>query len=297
MKFSIIITHYNRPNLVINTINSFKNLIDKEIIIIDACSSEKKLEELKKMISTLNNINEIKIIESNKRLTVSMARNKGIDIANGEWIYFMDDDDEARKKFIKFLNKNKLNKKYDFYRFPNIERLNNKNKMLILKWWYKYYSPQVSTWLFNSNFLKSKNIKFNENVNYGEDFEFMIHVFDQEKIKSKYIHCFAFYYNKFTSVESMMRIKEEDPSNKNLVVRTLLNSSYKRKKIAALEFLVMDYHFSYKKGTYSNEKKTRKIYFDYYKQISPNFKTWIKMGFIWKLMFIPFFFFIKKKNY
>ena len=54
IKYSIIIPHFNRPDLIMNGINSFKNLKDKEIIIVDAMSSQENIEKLQ---------NNLKLIE------------------------------------------------------------------------------------------------------------------------------------------------------------------------------------------------------------------------------------------
>ncbi len=294
MKYSIIIPHYNRPDLIVKTIESFKNLKDKEILIIDDVSTEENLNRLENNINKLNFKNEINLIKSNTKLYLPGARNKGLDLAKGDWIYFIDDDDEVTPKFVKWLNKNKQNKKYDFYRFPNIERLDEKNKMYIYKWWHEKYSAQVSTYLFNKQFLNDSKIKFNEEIHYGEDFELMIQIFDLEKIKSKYIHLFAFYYNKFTNIDSMIRNKEETPSKKLKAIDIILNSNYKDKESYALSFLVGDFFFSYKKNAYSNEKETFKIYNDFYKRIKPKFKNWWNIYLPWKINYFSMKKYLKK---
>ena len=171
IKYSIIIPHFNRPDLIVNGINSFKNLKDKEIIIIDAMSSQENIEKLQSNLKLIDSQQNINLILSNERLNLSSARNKGLSLAKGKWVYFIDDDDEARDKFIKFLNKDKLKTKYDFYRFPNIEKKNKEFKSIIIKIfpWNNRYYPQVSTFLFNKDFLLKNNIHFNDLFNYSED--------------------------------------------------------------------------------------------------------------------------------
>ena len=297
MKYSIIIPHYNRPDLIINTIESFKDLKNKEIIIVDDVSKIENIEKLKQNISKLNFANnEIKLYESREKLYLPGARNKGMELAQGEWIYFIDDDDEATPQFIKWLNKSKQYKKYDFYRFPNIERLDGKNKMYIFKWWHKKYSAQVSTYLFNKAFLKQNKIKFNESILYGEDFELMVQIFDLKKVKSKYIHCFAFYYNKFSNVDSMIRNKEINPANKLDAINILLDSKYKNKNSYALSFLVGDFFFSYKNKAYSNEIQTYQVYQSFYEKIKPKFIDWWNIYIPWKIQYFSFKKYLKRNK-
>ena len=84
MKYSIIIPHYNRPDLIIKTIESFKDLKDKEILIIDDVSTEENLNRLENNINKLNFKNEINLIKSNTKLYLPGARNKGLDLAKGD---------------------------------------------------------------------------------------------------------------------------------------------------------------------------------------------------------------------
>ena len=139
IKYSIIIPHFNRPDLIINGIKSFKNLKDKEIIIVDAMSSQENIEKLQNNLKLIEQEQNINLVLSNKRLSNSLTRNKGLSLAKGKWVYFI--DDEAREKFIKFLNKDKLKSKYDFYRFPHIENKDGKFRGIIFRifpWNYKY---------------------------------------------------------------------------------------------------------------------------------------------------------------
>ncbi len=227
---------------------------------------------------------------------LSGARNKGLDLAKGEWIYFIDDDDEATPKFIKWLNKNRQNKKYDFYRFPNIERLDGKNKMYIYKWWHKKYSPQISTYLFNSNFFKETRIKFNTKVPYGEDIFFQMEIFEIKKIKSKYKHLCAFYYNRFSNIETMMKSKKHDPRNHLIWIDEALKTNYKAKKADSLTFFSIYFQNMYKQGNYENKELALKIFKEYYDKINPSFKDWWKVNLPWKIALSHFKKEIKRSN-
>ncbi len=283
MKYSIIIPHYNRPDLIIKTIESFKDLKDKEILIIDDVSTEENLEKLRSAITEMPDQNIILYeSEGGVKYYLSGARNKGLDLAKGEWIYFIDDDDEVTPKFVKWLNKNKQNKKYDFYRFPNIERLDGKNKMYIYKWWHKKYSPQISTYLFDSNFFNETKIRFNTKVPYGEDIFFQMEIFEIKKIKSKYKHLPAFYYNRFSNIETMMKSKKHDPKNHLIWIDEALKTNYKAKKSDSLTFFGIYFQNMYKQGNYENKKDALKIFKEYYDKINPTFKDWWKVNLPWK---------------
>ena len=100
---SVIITTYKRSEFLTRAINSvlkqtYKNF---EVIIVD---DNNKNDEYSKFTQTLLetyiNRNEIKIIQHDENKGISAARNTGIKEANGEYIAFLDDDDEFLPKKI-----------------------------------------------------------------------------------------------------------------------------------------------------------------------------------------------------
>ena len=89
MKISVIIPTYNRKKTLARAIQSVINqsLSPFEILIIDDGSNDGTEEWVKE------NFQNIKYIYQNNR-GVSSARNIGIKNANGDWIAFLDSDDE-----------------------------------------------------------------------------------------------------------------------------------------------------------------------------------------------------------
>ena len=298
IKYSIIIPHFNRPDLIINGINSFKELKNKEIIIIDAGSNEDNIQKLKQNLKQISYDQNINLFLTSKRLNISEARNKGLNIATGKWIYFIDDDDDARPKFIKFLNKGRLKEKYDFYRFPNIEKQNGKFERFILKIlpWNQKYSPQISTYLFKKHFLDKNNISFYENINYGEDRYFQMIVLNQKKIRIKYKHIFSFNYNKFSSINSLMRNQSINPSKNLKIIDDILNTNYKNKKVFALELLVSDFYWVFRNDIYKEINESIAIYKNYVKKINPKFTTFFQMDIASKFLYLIYLFNIKLKK-
>ena len=91
MKISVIIPTYNRKKYIKRAIDSVIRQSYKpfEIIVIDDGSTDGTYELIKKSYSS----SQISI-EKQINNGVSSARNKGVKLANGDWIAFLDSDDE-----------------------------------------------------------------------------------------------------------------------------------------------------------------------------------------------------------
>jgi glycosyltransferase involved in cell wall biosynthesis len=83
---SIVIPTYNSEKFMPNLLNSiFKNGIeDMEVIIVDDCSTDKTIECAKKY--------PLKIIQLETNVGPSRARNRGVNEAQGDIIFFLDAD-------------------------------------------------------------------------------------------------------------------------------------------------------------------------------------------------------------
>jgi teichuronic acid biosynthesis glycosyltransferase TuaG len=112
MLVSIIIPYYKKKDYIKKTINSIlKQTYEKfEIIIIN----DEPGELSKNILSFLKKKDSrIKIINNKKNIGAGKSRNKGINIAKGKYIAFIDSDDVWKK--------NKLLKQIEFMRRKNIE--------------------------------------------------------------------------------------------------------------------------------------------------------------------------------
>lgn len=92
-KLSIIVPVYNSSKYLYKCINSLLNqtLSDMEIILIDDCSTDNSLyiiDNYKKLYP-----NKIKVLVNNENKGTGYSRNKGLFIATGEYIGFIDSDD------------------------------------------------------------------------------------------------------------------------------------------------------------------------------------------------------------
>jgi teichuronic acid biosynthesis glycosyltransferase TuaG len=94
MKISVVIPIYNRTH---QTLSAVKSVLSQtypihEIILIDDGSDEETRSYLYSKIKVLSD--EIKIIEIEHSGRPAVARNVGISLSSGEWIAFLDSDDE-----------------------------------------------------------------------------------------------------------------------------------------------------------------------------------------------------------
>lgn len=101
-KYSIIIPHKNCTSLLSKCLNSIPARDDIEAIVVDDNSDNKEeVEEVCKNVGY-----DCKIIFSETNLGAGPARNKGMSIAQGEWVAFCDADDYfIKENFNKVLSK------------------------------------------------------------------------------------------------------------------------------------------------------------------------------------------------
>lgn len=176
-KISIIIPIYNTEKYLRKCLDSVCNQTfgDIEIICINDCSTDGSLNILNEYAQKDN---RIKIIDFKENRGVAIARNTGIDEAQGEYISFVDADDYVDLDFFEKLY-NKAIKTNSKLVVSNVqletENLQKQNDYIIndilkkIKDQPLYYNQLFWLGLYNSNLLKSNSIKFIENCIYGED--------------------------------------------------------------------------------------------------------------------------------
>ena len=92
--FSVIIPTYNRSKEIVNALDSVvcQTFNDFEIIVIDDFSTDDTELTIKEL-----NIPNLIFIKNQRKKGACGARNTGCDIANGEWLAFLDSDDLINK--------------------------------------------------------------------------------------------------------------------------------------------------------------------------------------------------------
>ena len=187
MNISVVIPTYNRKELLKRSIDSVINQTIKpsEIIIVDDGSNDGTEAMVKKKYDSLKLIKQ-------KNKGASAARNSGIKASSGEWICFLDSDDEWKNdKLEKQIIAMKSNPSYKFFHsneiwIKNGKRINQKKK-------HKKYGGDIFKKCLDmcrispSSVLIDKSIFeeigfFNENLVVCEDYELWLRICDKYEV-------------------------------------------------------------------------------------------------------------------
>ena len=101
MKFSICIPTYNRSELVVNAINSAidQDYHNIEVIVVDNNSEQRHLDHLLTHCKNLSD-RRVKIHVNEKNLGMFGNWNKCLELASGDYITILSDDDLLHNKFL-----------------------------------------------------------------------------------------------------------------------------------------------------------------------------------------------------
>lgn len=221
---SIIVPVYNSQDYIKKCLNSIINQSydNIEIIIVDDGSNDKSLEIIKELALKDKRI----IVLNQKNSGVSSARNKGMEIAKGQWISFVDSDDWIEKDYCQVMLDcaNKYNADYvccGYKRVYNnhIELINSDGKILEYKnskYLLKLLNVQNCYGFCHMKLINKKiikDIKFNENIKVGEDALFNVELCNN---CSKMIVVNKPLYNYYFNSTSVVRKYDENYVTKYL---------------------------------------------------------------------------------
>jgi len=171
MRFSIIIPAYNVQNYIRNSINSVleQTFKDYEVIVIDDCSTDDTKKEIEK-------IKNIKFIKHSENKGLGAARNSGMEVANGEYIIFLDGDDYFNNEEVLEKLNNLLGNNNPDVIYMGFEITGNRKELVIpteetYKTILNIY-PNAWSKCWNRKFLEENNFKFPEK-RYYEDVVFV----------------------------------------------------------------------------------------------------------------------------
>lgn len=221
-KVSIIIPVYNTADFVREAIESILNqtLQDLEVIAVNDGSTDGTLEILQSIASEDS---RVKVL-SQKNQGQSIARNEGIKIASGKYLYFMDSDDFLKKEALQnclekceqnkldflFFDADILNKESDLYMDLNYSRKSFTDEStiyngidilnILVKHWAYSASPCLS--FIKTDYFNRINLNFYPGIIH-EDQLFTVLLY----IQAERVMCIhqAYFLRRFRSDSTMTR--------------------------------------------------------------------------------------------
>ncbi|MFT5251345.1 MAG: glycosyltransferase involved in cell wall biosynthesis [Flavobacteriales bacterium] len=184
-KVTIIIATYNREHYFMETLLSIQNqtFLDWECLIIDDGSTDKTVKIIEPILMQEHRFQYYMRPESYKKGT-SGCRNYGLDLAQGDYIIFFDDDDIAHPQNLEVCVYELTNKQVSFCRYVR--------NVFVNDFQYNFeYSKQYTSFYFEINDLEKmlqnelqfnscavmwkavcfENSRFNERISYGDEWE------------------------------------------------------------------------------------------------------------------------------
>lgn len=164
---SVIIPFFNSQETLRKAINSvvLQSLSDWELILVNDGSQDDS-EMVAKSFLDDNRISYIS--QSNKG--VSSARNLGSSMAKGEWLIFLDSDDQLASNSLSFFSKNiQSNPKTDLFSAGH-KRISHEKTVIVIPQSGKYFSRLSGTFVIRKDvFLKIGG--YDEHLSFAENTE------------------------------------------------------------------------------------------------------------------------------
>ncbi|MFN7064656.1 MAG: glycosyltransferase family 2 protein [Aquificaceae bacterium] len=194
---SVIIPVYNGERLISRAIASALNQTwkDLEIIVVDDCSTDRTKEIV---FSEFGNLMDSKILylRNHRNMERSFSRNRGFDVSNGKYVFFLDYDDEWEEDYIESSLKH-LEEYHIVYCAPRTFIDENSKPIKVSK---KHISEDAEKLIFSgyigypsaSAFRREAFLRYREDMVGREDWEIYIRsylsglkikVFDVNKVK------------------------------------------------------------------------------------------------------------------
>lgn len=178
---SIVMPVYNKQQFLSRSIESIlsQSFKDFELIIVDDGSMDCSREVIKALI---NNDEKCRcVFQSNGG--VSSARNLGISLARGEYVSFLDADDQYEPDFLaamlSAIGDGQVaycghyisaggNRREARFTFPD--------KDMLLAYLANKCTPNTNSWMIKRDLLIQENVRFQQGVSWGEDMMFFSEV-------------------------------------------------------------------------------------------------------------------------
>ena len=234
---SVIIPLYNKEPIIERSLQSVlsQDYDDFEVVVVNDGSTDRSAD----IVRSINDP-RIRLIEQENG-GPSKARNTGTKNARGEWIVFLDADDELLPGAIElFVESRKSYPDYDFYNFSwysddgtnrrIVGKLKNgRIKKPFKKYYYRDINPRTGSYFLSKELALT--CMFNERIRRFEDDEMMFRVFNTARIANISQPCMVCNTKYASASHGRKNIQEDflghlDFSNKSFWERMCLYKFY-----------------------------------------------------------------------
>ena len=216
MLASFIIPAYNASATIVRCLDSIYNLVltesDFEVICIDDCSKDNTIAIIEEYAKLHSNITLLRQTENHRQ---GAARNKGVAIAKGKYIVFVDSDDETDKGVLeawRLAEANELDMVAMHYVNIN-EKGDRAEKQAItlngiftgkeMQTKHSYWGTAPWPYLYNASFLRKVNYPFAEDVLF-EDSDFVnVHLYHAQKMMYCSTCSYRIHYNSTSTTHTL----------------------------------------------------------------------------------------------
>lgn len=268
MKFSVIIPVYKAEDTIKRCVDSLINqqFHNAQIILINDGSPDSSGEICKDYAEKYENILYIE----KENGGVSTARNKGLDVATGDYILFVDSDDFVTDDYFETISNTLKENDYDYIQFsqgiygeeqntskiiPEFNSFNRKeliNRLAEDMWKKRINTPNGKA--YKRSIIEENHIRFLENIEVGEDrtfnIEFALNITNFLVVeKALYILCLE-------NEESLSRKKRDDLDEQIALAEKHLKSLFDKSSLShdEKEIFIQAMNFDNMRAVYTKAK-------------------------------------------
>lgn len=241
MLISVVIPVYNTSSYLARCIDSIfeQDLKDVELIFIDDCSTDNSFEVLNQCLKGRESEN-LTIVKNPKNLGSGETRNKGISLAKGDYVIFVDSDDYVTSDYFQVL-KNAIESRPDIVVFDMTEIWSNKMvlkhvdlpdsplesvELLLLN---KMHNSLCNKMFKRSMFLKH-GIRITKGLSMFEDKSICFKLFYYAK-SQLYIDKSLYFYDR-SRENSLTKVFKESNIQASVIVAKVIDDFFKDKEVS-----------------------------------------------------------------
>lgn len=182
-KVSILIPVYKTEKYITKCIQSIlgQTYNDLEIVIVDDASPDSSMDIVEHLISTETKHYDIKIIHNEKNQGIASVRNKLLEYATGDYIFFVDSDDYLETNAVESLVKIIETTGCDIVRSSYFEVKDNNLRIITQKSWNNkihLLKQHISAWnsieamwqlFIRRSLIEEHHLRFPSGINAAED--------------------------------------------------------------------------------------------------------------------------------